>query len=130
MKGKNSVSNTEIERLKKIERVADEVIEKIGNPVSPLQVSAVIESLGYRHADCPTEFGKKNIFELSKDVYKICKLKVRAGKLRERKTKQPELYSFIVDFCKTFFRWDCAWTSDSKSNCLHCFHRVFAMGVD
>jgi hypothetical protein len=102
MKGKNSLSNTEIERLKKIERVADEVIEKIGNPVSPLQVSAVIESLGYRHADCPTEFGKKNIFELSKDVYKICKLKVRAGKLRERKAKQPSFIHSLWIFVRYF----------------------------
>ena len=97
MKGKNFPSNTEIERLKKIEKVADEVIEKIGNPVSPLQVSAVIESLGYRHADCPTEFGKKNIFELSKDVYKICKLKVRRGKAKKGKTKQLGfLHSFWI----------------------------------
>jgi hypothetical protein len=102
MKGKNSLSNTEIERLKKIERVADEVIEKIGNPVSPLQVSAVIESLGYRHADCPTEFGKKNIFELSKDVYKICKLKVKAGKLRGRKAKQPDFIHSLWIFVRYF----------------------------
>ncbi len=102
MKENISPSNTEIERLKKIEKVADEVIEKIDNPISPLQVSAVIESLGYRHADCPTEFGKKNIFELSKDVYKICKLKVRAGKTKERKTKQPGFLNSLWIFIKYF----------------------------
>jgi hypothetical protein len=66
------------ELAKKVEKVADEVIEKIGNPISALQVAAVIESLGYRHIDCPVEFGKKDIFELSEDVYRICKLKIRS----------------------------------------------------
>ncbi len=70
----------------KIEKVADEVIEKIGNPISVLQVSAVIESLGYRHIDCPVEFGKKDIFELSEEVYRICKLKIRSGKGDQKET--------------------------------------------
>jgi len=80
---------------KRIEKVADEVFEKIGNPVSILQVSAVIESLGYRHIDCPSEFGKANIFELSKDVYRICKLKAR----RRGKKSKREIISF----------WEKAW---------------------
>ncbi len=71
---------------KKIEKVADEVVEKIGNPISVLQVSAVIESLGYRHIDCPVEFGKRDIFELSEDVYRICKLKIRSGKEDKKET--------------------------------------------
>lgn len=74
------------EFAKKIEKVADEVIEKIGNPISVLQVSAVIESLGYRHIDCPVEFGKKDIFELSEDVYRICKLKIRSNQTDRKRT--------------------------------------------
>ncbi|CUT00081.1 hypothetical protein [Candidatus Kryptonium thompsonii] len=68
------------QHMRKIEKVADEVMEKIGNPISALQVAAVIESLGYRHVDCSVEFGRSNIFELSKDVYRICKLKARSDK--------------------------------------------------
>lgn len=87
MREKSAPQNIKIEKdfeqdnfSKKIEKVADEVIEKIGNPISVLQVAAVIESLGYRHIDCPIEFGKKDIFELSEDVYRICKLKIRSSK--------------------------------------------------
>ncbi len=87
MREKSALKNIKIEKgfeqdkfAKKIEKVADEVIEKIGNPISALQVAAVIESLGYRHIDCPIEFGKKDIFELSEDVYRICKLKIRSSK--------------------------------------------------
>ena len=87
--------------VKKIEKVADEVFDKIGNPVSVLQVAAVIESLGYRHIDCPTEFGKRNIFELSKDVYRICKLKAR--KQGRVKRKFVSLGEKIWRFLKYYF---------------------------
>lgn len=90
------------EFARKIEIVADEVTEKIGNPVSVLQVAAVIESLGYRHVDCPAEFGKKNIFELSEDVYKICKLRGKP----DRKDKEGKFILFgkrIWNFFKHYF---------------------------
>ncbi|MEN3039268.1 MAG: hypothetical protein ABDI07_08995 [Candidatus Kryptonium sp.] len=93
----------EINFVKKIEKVADEVIEKIGNPVDVLQVAAVIESLGYRHADCLVEFGKENIFELSKDVYKICKLKLRADKKAKLKRESFLFVRKIWRFVKYYF---------------------------
>lgn len=93
----------EINFTKKIEKVADEVIEKIGNPVDVLQVAAVIESLGYRHADCMAEFGKENIFELSKDVYKICKLKLRTDKKAKLKRESFLFVRKIWRFVKYYF---------------------------
>lgn len=90
------------QHMRKIEKVADEVIEKIGNPVSVLQVAAVIESLGYRHMDCSSEFGRSNIFELSKDVYRICKLKVRSDK-RVKKESKISLAEKIWRFFKYYF---------------------------
>lgn len=86
---------------KRIEKVADEVIKKIGNPVSVFQVAAVIESLGYRHLDCPVEFGKKDIFELGEDVYKICKLKIRFDKNNKKKIYARPLSKRVW----TFFRY-------------------------
>ena len=66
-----------------IEKVADEVVDKVGNPLSELAVAALIESMGYRNIDCPVEFGKSDIFELSGDVYKIAKRKARLRKKKE-----------------------------------------------
>lgn len=93
--------NKKVEFARKIEKVADEVIDKIGNPVSVLQVSAVIESLGYRHVDCPVEFGKRDIFELSEDVYKICKLKVKPDK--RESARRFSLGERIFFFFKHYF---------------------------
>ncbi len=90
------------QHTQKIEKIANEVIAKIGNPVSVLQVAAVIESLGYRHVDCPVEFGRSNIFELSKDVYRICKLKVRSDK-RAKKERMISLGERIWRFFKYYF---------------------------
>ncbi|WP_141654008.1 hypothetical protein [Candidatus Kryptonium thompsonii] len=90
------------QHTQKIEKVADEVIEKIGNPVSVLQVAAVIESLGYRHVDCPVEFGRSNIFELSKDVYRICKLKAKSDK-KVKKESEISLGERVWRFLKHYF---------------------------
>ncbi len=86
----------------KIEKLADEIVEKIGNPVSALQVAAVIESLGYRHIDCPVEFGRKDIFELSLDVYKICKLKVRFDRKGKTKVYKDSIVKGLWRFVKHF----------------------------
>ena len=54
------------------EELVDGVMEKIGRPLDKWAVAAVLESIGMRDADAVQEFGKRDIFDLSEEIYARC----------------------------------------------------------
>lgn len=56
-----------------IEAVIEQVVKKIGNPVSPMVVLATLESFGIREKDVFSDFGFVTIQDLAKDVFKELK---------------------------------------------------------
>ncbi|HYW34432.1 MAG TPA: hypothetical protein VE868_03395 [Balneolaceae bacterium] len=55
----------------------DEVYEQIGYPLSVWAVAATIESLGIRDVDAVEDFGFESVFDLSGEIYKDLKKRVK-----------------------------------------------------
>ncbi|WP_430907195.1 hypothetical protein [Maribacter sp. 2-571] len=85
-----------------IARTTDQLISKIGNPVSPMVVLAALESFGIREKDVFKDFGFVTLMDLSKHLYQELKNKdpktlqndnERAKK--RRKEKQLPVSSYL-----------------------------------
>ncbi len=86
---------------KKLEKLADEIMGKIGRPLDKWAVAAVLESIGVRDADAVQDFGKEDIFALAEDVYARCR--TRKGKLTgARKPKELALKEKLGRFAKFY----------------------------
>jgi hypothetical protein len=84
MSKNNNINSELLEARRSLDELVDQVREKIGNPVSPQAVVAILESEGLRDVEAREMYNSTSLFDLGETVYK----KLKHQLLRERVEKQ------------------------------------------
>lgn len=85
------INNELLEIRQRLDRLVDQVREKVDNPVSPQSVVAILESEGLRDIDAKNDYNCTSLFDLGQTIYEKLKHQLLRERLKENKNGHSKL---------------------------------------